>query len=79
MHLAIQQDEERPRREQLRNKTQHSERKRRNMNDKFTRDYAEDEMFRRYCGLMGRDPRQPKGEQSKAGTVAPWNWRNFDD
>eukprot|EP00969_Alexandrium_andersonii_P002036 90213-Alexandrium_andersonii.AAC.1 len=49
------------------------------MNDKFVRDCADDEMFRRCCGLMGRDPRQPKGRQSKAGMVAPWNWLDFDD
>eukprot|EP00969_Alexandrium_andersonii_P253210 11190688-Alexandrium_andersonii.AAC.1 len=49
------------------------------MNDKFMTDCAEDEMFRRYCGLMGRDPRLPTGRQSKAGMDAPWNWRDFDD
>eukprot|EP00969_Alexandrium_andersonii_P283932 12552598-Alexandrium_andersonii.AAC.1 len=43
------------------------------------KDAAEDEMFRRCCRLMGRDPRLPKGKQSKAGSVAPWNWRHFDD
>eukprot|EP00969_Alexandrium_andersonii_P349364 15430843-Alexandrium_andersonii.AAC.1 len=40
---------------------------------------GEDEMFRRYCGLMGRDPDLPKGQQSKAGSLAPWNWRHIDD
>eukprot|EP00969_Alexandrium_andersonii_P078596 3465581-Alexandrium_andersonii.AAC.1 len=40
---------------------------------------ADEEMFRRYCGMMGRDPNLPKGQQSKAGSLAPWNWRNFDD
>eukprot|EP00969_Alexandrium_andersonii_P013193 575620-Alexandrium_andersonii.AAC.1 len=36
-------------------------------------------MFRRYCGLMGRDPTLPSGQHSKAGSVAPWNWRGFQD
>eukprot|EP00969_Alexandrium_andersonii_P039982 1752312-Alexandrium_andersonii.AAC.1 len=36
-------------------------------------------MFRRYCGLMGRDPTLQPGAQSRAGTVAPWNWRSFDE
>eukprot|EP00969_Alexandrium_andersonii_P088447 3900710-Alexandrium_andersonii.AAC.1 len=39
----------------------------------------DDEMFRRYCGLMGRDPRLPSGQRSKSGKVAPWNWRRFED
>eukprot|EP00969_Alexandrium_andersonii_P284650 12583267-Alexandrium_andersonii.AAC.1 len=28
---------------------------------------------------MGRDPRLPSGQRSKSGSVAPWNWRQFDD
>eukprot|EP00969_Alexandrium_andersonii_P200478 8855733-Alexandrium_andersonii.AAC.1 len=36
-------------------------------------------MFRRYCGLMGRDPRLPSGQRSKSGKVAPWNWQRFED
>eukprot|EP00969_Alexandrium_andersonii_P185743 8207420-Alexandrium_andersonii.AAC.1 len=32
-----------------------------------------DEFFRRYCGLMGRGPTPPSGQQSKA------DWRNFQD
>eukprot|EP00969_Alexandrium_andersonii_P299126 13224043-Alexandrium_andersonii.AAC.1 len=42
-------------------------------------DAERDPLFRRYCGLLGRDPSLPKGQQSKAGQVAPWNWLNFDD
>eukprot|EP00969_Alexandrium_andersonii_P330662 14614653-Alexandrium_andersonii.AAC.1 len=60
MHLAIQQGEERPRREQLRNKTEHSDRRHGTMNTYFMAHAAEDEMFRRCCGLMGRDPRLPE-------------------
>eukprot|EP00969_Alexandrium_andersonii_P314660 13900570-Alexandrium_andersonii.AAC.1 len=28
---------------------------------------------------MGRGPTLPPGQQSKAGSVAPWNWRDFGD
>eukprot|EP00969_Alexandrium_andersonii_P297184 13132884-Alexandrium_andersonii.AAC.1 len=38
-----------------------------------------DEMFRRCCGLLGHDPTLPPARQSKAGSVAPWNWRDFQD
>eukprot|EP00969_Alexandrium_andersonii_P035834 1570186-Alexandrium_andersonii.AAC.1 len=39
----------------------------------------DDEVFRRYCGLVGRDPTLPSGQRSKSGKVAPWSWRRFDD
>eukprot|EP00969_Alexandrium_andersonii_P272922 12063761-Alexandrium_andersonii.AAC.1 len=68
MYLAVQRDEEQPTREQLRNKTGHSDRRHRTMNNAFMTPAADDEMFRRYCGLMGRDPNLPKGQQSKAGS-----------
>eukprot|EP00969_Alexandrium_andersonii_P309247 13666035-Alexandrium_andersonii.AAC.1 len=79
MHLAIQRDEAQPRRDQQRNNSDHSKLRHRKMNDRFMVDAENDEMFRRYCGLLGRDPRLPKGKQSKAGSVAPWNWRRFED
>eukprot|EP00969_Alexandrium_andersonii_P071823 3170363-Alexandrium_andersonii.AAC.1 len=79
MLLAVQQDEDQPRREQLRNKTGHSDRRRHTMNDAFMKRAYKDELFRRYCGLMGRGPTLPSGQQSKAGSVAPWNWRGFGD
>eukprot|EP00969_Alexandrium_andersonii_P025074 1095765-Alexandrium_andersonii.AAC.1 len=49
------------------------------MNSAFMKRAQADEMFRRYCGLLGRDPTLPPGQQSKAGSVAPWNWRDFQD
>eukprot|EP00969_Alexandrium_andersonii_P003818 165163-Alexandrium_andersonii.AAC.1 len=49
------------------------------MNDNFTKRAHDDPMFRRYSGLMGRDPTRPAGKRSKAGAVAPWNWRHFED
>eukprot|EP00969_Alexandrium_andersonii_P334570 14785842-Alexandrium_andersonii.AAC.1 len=36
-------------------------------------------MFRRHCGLMGRDPTAPVGQRSRSGAVPPWNWPNFND
>eukprot|EP00969_Alexandrium_andersonii_P080972 3570835-Alexandrium_andersonii.AAC.1 len=59
----------------IRNKTGHSEQRRNPMNDAFTKRVFDDEMFRRCCGLMGRDPRLPSGQRSKSGKVSPWNWR----
>eukprot|EP00969_Alexandrium_andersonii_P307423 13589698-Alexandrium_andersonii.AAC.1 len=49
------------------------------MNDTYMKRCHDDEMFRRSCGLMGRDPTLLSGDQSKAGSVAPWNWRSFFD
>eukprot|EP00969_Alexandrium_andersonii_P245601 10854207-Alexandrium_andersonii.AAC.1 len=46
MYLAVQRDEEQPRREQLRNKTEHSDRRHNTMNTKFMVRAGEDEMFR---------------------------------
>eukprot|EP00969_Alexandrium_andersonii_P076482 3371983-Alexandrium_andersonii.AAC.1 len=63
MYLAVQRDEEQPRHEQQRNKTGHSDRRHRTMNNAFMHRAADDEMFMRYCGLLGRDPNRPKGQQ----------------
>eukprot|EP00969_Alexandrium_andersonii_P098123 4331898-Alexandrium_andersonii.AAC.1 len=49
------------------------------MNDAYMRRCHDEPMFRRCCGLMGRDPTLQPGAQSRAGSVAPWNWRSFDD
>eukprot|EP00969_Alexandrium_andersonii_P363651 15462409-Alexandrium_andersonii.AAC.1 len=62
--LAVQQNEEQPRRELIKNKTGRSEKRHRAMNDTFMKRCRDDEMFRRYCGLMGRDPTlQPWGSE----------------
>eukprot|EP00969_Alexandrium_andersonii_P253957 11224561-Alexandrium_andersonii.AAC.1 len=79
MFLAVQQDEDQPRRELIRNKTGHSEKRHRTMHDAYMRRVCDDELFRRYCGLMGCDPTLPPGQQSTSGRVAPWNWRSFGD
>eukprot|EP00969_Alexandrium_andersonii_P270239 11945023-Alexandrium_andersonii.AAC.1 len=46
MFLAVQQNEEQPRREQLRNKTRHSDKRRHTMNSAFVKRAQADEMFR---------------------------------
>eukprot|EP00969_Alexandrium_andersonii_P119609 5288343-Alexandrium_andersonii.AAC.1 len=79
MHAAIQRDEAEPRRDMLRVNVDHSEPRHQRMNARFMVDAEQDEMFRRYCGLLGRGPNQPLGRQSRAGVVAPWNWRRFED
>eukprot|EP00969_Alexandrium_andersonii_P323386 14288003-Alexandrium_andersonii.AAC.1 len=63
MYLAVQQNEEQPRREQLRNKTGHSDMRHHTMNSTFMKRAQADEMFRRYRGLLGRDPTLPPGQQ----------------
>eukprot|EP00969_Alexandrium_andersonii_P134967 5970840-Alexandrium_andersonii.AAC.1 len=48
---AVQQDEQQPRRELMRNKTGHSGRRRGTMNDNFTKRAFDDPTFRRHSGL----------------------------
>eukprot|EP00969_Alexandrium_andersonii_P266975 11798491-Alexandrium_andersonii.AAC.1 len=79
MLFAVQQDEEQPRREVIRSKTGHSETRRNAINDGSMKRAFDDEMFRRYCGLVGRGPRLPSGTRSRSGVVSPWNWRRFDE
>eukprot|EP00969_Alexandrium_andersonii_P115554 5109830-Alexandrium_andersonii.AAC.1 len=40
---------------------------------------AEDPMYRRYCGLLDRNPTLQGKDRRKAGQVAPWNWLEPDD
>eukprot|EP00969_Alexandrium_andersonii_P186488 8239467-Alexandrium_andersonii.AAC.1 len=64
MFLAVQQNEEQPARELIRNKTGHSNKRHHTMNDTYMKRAHDDEMFRRCCGLMGRDPTLMPGAQS---------------
>eukprot|EP00969_Alexandrium_andersonii_P088901 3923538-Alexandrium_andersonii.AAC.1 len=63
----------------MRTTKQHSEAKHQRMNDKFMQKIQDDPMFRRYCGLQGRDPTLVGKDRSTAGKVGPWNWLNADD
>eukprot|EP00969_Alexandrium_andersonii_P051609 2266633-Alexandrium_andersonii.AAC.1 len=49
------------------------------MNDACMKRCRGEEMFRRYCGLMGRDPTLQPGAPSRAGSVALRDWRSFYD
>eukprot|EP00969_Alexandrium_andersonii_P056052 2470405-Alexandrium_andersonii.AAC.1 len=79
MHAAVQRDEAEPRRELRRAHGQHSDSRHSRMNEKFWQRIRNDPMFRRYSGLIGRDPTREGGDKSKADQVAPWNWINVDD
>eukprot|EP00969_Alexandrium_andersonii_P251252 11105305-Alexandrium_andersonii.AAC.1 len=67
MLYAVQQDEQQPTREWIRNKTGYSQARRNTMNDNFMKRAFDDWQFRRCSGLMGRNPTAPAGQRSEAG------------